>query len=96
MRRSFSFKRGEKNSVNRAYRQLVDRCLARRYRLTDSFFALAQHLDPVNLQPVLDLAKTANVEIMTHTWNEPEYDLLMSDAFPRLSKGIEIASYAGL
>lgn len=96
VRRSFSFQRGQKNVVNRAYRQVVDRCLARRYRLTDSFFALAQHLETVSLKSVLDLARTTNVEIMTHTWNRPEYDLLMSDAFPRLSTGIEMASYAAL
>lgn len=96
VRRSFSFQSGEKSFFNRTYRRVVDRSLARRHRLTDSFFALAQHLDHVSLQPVLDLARKSNVEIMTHTWNRPEYDLLMSDAFPRLSAGIEIGSYARL
>jgi len=96
VRRSFSFQPGEKNPANRAYRRVVDRSLARRYRLTDSFFALAQHLKPESLAPVFDLARTANVEVMTHTWNRAEYDLLMSEGFPRLSKGIQLASYTRL
>ena len=96
VRRSFSFQRGEKNPANRAYRRMVDRSLARRFRLTDSFFALAQHLEPEKLAPVFDLAKTSNVEVMTHPWNRPEYDLLMSDSFAQLAKGMQMASYAQL
>ena len=96
VRRSFSFQRGEKNSLNRAYRRIVDRSLTKRHRLTDSFFALAQHLQPDALAPVMDLARSTNVEVMTHTWNRPEYDLLMGEAFPRLSQGIELAGYARL
>lgn len=96
VRRSFSFQRGQKNPVNRAYRRAVDGCLARRHRLTDSFFALAQHLDSDRLAGVLDIARTTNVEVMTHTWNRPEYDLLMSEKFSSLSRGVEMASYAML
>ena len=54
--------------------------------LIDSFFALAQHLEQADLKPVLDLARSANVEIMTHTWNRPEYDLderCLPAPFPR-------------
>lgn len=96
VRRSFSFQRGEKNPANRAYRRVVDWSLMRRHRLTDSFFALAQHLQTESLAPLFDLARTSNVEVMTHTWNRPEYDLLMSDAVPHLSQGIKMASYARL
>lgn len=42
MRRNFSFWAGEKNWLNRTYRALVDRWLARRYLLTDYFFDLTQ------------------------------------------------------
>ncbi len=96
VRRSFSFQRGQKDPVNRAYRRIVDRRLASRHHLTDSFFALAQHLDPARLAGVFDLARTTNVEVMTHTWNQPEYDLLMSETFSSLSKGVRMASYAKL
>jgi hypothetical protein len=37
MRRKFSFWPGEKSTLNRAYRMLVDRWLARRSRLVDYF-----------------------------------------------------------
>ena len=44
IRRNFSFWPGEKSWLNRAYRSLVDRWLARRYRLTDYFFDLTQSI----------------------------------------------------
>src|SRR5262249_35474256 len=44
VRRSFSFDAGERIFFNLCYRRIVDRLLSRRYLLTDSFFALAQHL----------------------------------------------------
>ena len=42
VRRSFSFWPGEKSFLNRTYRRFIDAWLARRYRLTDFFFALSQ------------------------------------------------------
>ena len=96
VRRSFSFKPGEKGLLNRLYRRVVDRRLANRYRLTDFFFALSQHLGPARLAPLFALARTAKVELMTHTWNQLEYDCLMSDSFRQLADGIEVRSYAGL
>ncbi len=38
VRRSFSFKSGEKSIFNRAYRRVVDSMLARSYKSTDFFF----------------------------------------------------------
>ena len=48
LRRNFSFWPGEKSLLNRAYRGLVDRWLARRYRLTDYFFDLTQCIEGKN------------------------------------------------
>ena len=45
MRRNFSFWPGEKSLLNRTYRGLVDRWLARRYRLADYFFDLTQCIE---------------------------------------------------
>ena len=45
LRRNFSFWPGEKGFLNRAYRGLVDRWLARRYRLADYFFDLTQCIE---------------------------------------------------
>jgi predicted glycoside hydrolase/deacetylase ChbG (UPF0249 family) len=96
VRRSFSFQPGEKNWLNLLYRRVVDQSLARRYRLTDFFFALSQHLSPTELAPLFALARTASVELMTHAWNPSEYDCLMSDAFRDLCGGVVVRGYEGL
>src|SRR6266568_8142119 len=81
MRRNFSFCRGEKGFVNRTYRSLVDEWLGRRYRLTDYFFGLAECLQTKRLKRVSELARAANVELMTHPVNADEYNWLTSDRY---------------
>jgi predicted glycoside hydrolase/deacetylase ChbG (UPF0249 family) len=81
VRRSFSFRPGQKSLINRAYRGVVDRRLACRYRLTDFFFALSSNLERAKLQAILAFSRTANVELMTHTWNQSEFNWLMSEAY---------------
>jgi predicted glycoside hydrolase/deacetylase ChbG (UPF0249 family) len=78
VRRNFTFAPEEKGLVNRAYRRLVDTCLGRRYVLTDYFFSLEQCLSGRGrpLRRVVDLAKVANVEIMTHPRKSEEFDYL--------------------
>src|SRR5947209_3898299 len=66
VRRNFSFWPGEKNLLNRTYRHLIDRSLARRYQLTDFFFSLQQCLQHDRLDRVFELSQTAIVELMTH------------------------------
>ena len=96
VRRSFSFRPGEKSKINRLYRAAVDRRLARRHRLTDYFFALAQQLGPHRLEQVLQLARDANVELMTHPQVQNEYDFLMSDNYGRAVAGVQLAGYEAL
>jgi chitin disaccharide deacetylase len=96
VRRSFSFRPGEKSLLNRIYRAAVDRRLARRHRLTDHFFALAQHFGPGRLERVMDLAKHANVELMTHPEVQKEYDFLMADEFGRALSEVRLAGYDAL
>lgn len=96
VRRSFSFRSGEKSFLNRAYRQIVDRHLARHYQMTGYFFGLETALAAGNPQDIFDLARTADVELMTHAWNQAEYDWLMGDAFLRCSGGVTLRGYAGL
>jgi predicted glycoside hydrolase/deacetylase ChbG (UPF0249 family) len=94
MRRNFSFWPGEKSLLNRAYRGLVDRWLARRYRLTDYFFCLFQCIREKKLDRVEALAKSSNVELMTHPIVQPEAEYLMSDAFRELLERLEVGGYA--
>ena len=58
VRRSFTFGRGQKSSVNRLYRSSIDCFLKMKYQTTDFFFALSQHLPVTRLSPVVDLART--------------------------------------
>jgi hypothetical protein len=96
IRRSFSFAPGEKSLANRIYRAGVDRCLARRHRLTDYFFALSQHMSRARLEQVVNLARVANVELMTHPQREDEFELLMGDEFRRAISGIRLAGFEAL
>src|SRR6266700_1630045 len=94
LRRNFSFWPGEKSMLNRTYRWLVDRWLACRYRLTDYFFDLTQCIEENKLGRVASLAKSSNVELMTHPIVNGEEVYLMSDEFRELLQRLEIGDYA--
>ena len=94
LRRNFSFWPGEKGFLNRAYRGLVDRWLARRYRLADYFFDLTQCIEGKKLDRVAALAKSSNVELMTHPIVNGEEEYLMSDEFQVILQRLEIGGYA--
>jgi predicted glycoside hydrolase/deacetylase ChbG (UPF0249 family) len=94
MRRNFSFWPGEKSLLNRTYRWLVDRWLARRYRLPDYFFDLTQCIRDKKLDRVAALAKTSNVELMTHPVDQVESDYLMNDEFRTVLQHLDVGGYA--
>jgi predicted glycoside hydrolase/deacetylase ChbG (UPF0249 family) len=94
VRRNFSFWPGEKTRLNRAYRALVDRWLARRYELTDYFFDLTQCVEQKKLDRVAHLARSRNVELMTHPIVNGEEEYLMSDEFRVILQNVEIRGYA--
>ena len=94
MRRNFSFWPGEKSILNRTYRWLVDRWLACRYRLTDYFFDLTQCIQGKKLDRVAALAKSSNVELMTHPIVNEEEEYLMSDEFKVMLQRLKIGGYA--
>jgi predicted glycoside hydrolase/deacetylase ChbG (UPF0249 family) len=94
IRRNFSFWPGEKSLLNRTYRALVDRWLSRRYQLPDYFFDLAQCLQGKKLDRVATLAKSNNVELMTHPIVRMESEFLMSDEFLEMLQHLDVGSYA--
>jgi predicted glycoside hydrolase/deacetylase ChbG (UPF0249 family) len=94
MRRNFSFWAGEKSWVNRTYRALADRWLARRYQLPDYFFDLTQCIQEKKLDRVIALAKSSNVELMTHPIVASEAAYLMSYEFAAILRKIEKGTYA--
>ena len=94
MRRNFSFWPGEKSWLNRTYRALVDRWLSRRYQLPDYFFDLTQCIQQKKLDRVTALAKSSNVELMTHPRVPMESEYLMSDQFQAALQGLKIGGFA--
>jgi chitin disaccharide deacetylase len=94
LRRNFSFWPGEKSILNRTYRWLADRWLARRYCLADYFFDLTQCMEEKKLDRVAALAKSSNVELMTHPIVNKEEAYLMSDEFQEILQRLEIGHYA--
>ena len=94
MRRNFSFWPGEKSLLNRTYRGLVDRWLARRYRLPDYFFDLTQSIREKKLDRVAALAKSNSVELMTHPIVGEETEYLLSDEFRLILERLEVGGYA--
>jgi predicted glycoside hydrolase/deacetylase ChbG (UPF0249 family) len=96
VRRSFSFRPGERGFVNRWYRSAVDRSLMRRHRMTDYFFSLSDHLAPDRFERVISLASKANVELMVHPQRPAEHDFLMGDAYAEALSHVRLAGYDDL
>lgn len=91
VRRSFSFDRGERSPFNHLYRNLVDRGLARRHRLTDYFFSLPP-LEPASrLQRMFALARQFSVEVETHPVNPEEHRYLTGGEFFRHMGDLSVA-----
>jgi hypothetical protein len=76
VRRNFSFDRGEKSFGNHVYRNLVDRLLARRHRVTDYFFSLPPLEPESRLRRIYSLARRSTVEVETHPVNPNEHRYL--------------------
>jgi predicted glycoside hydrolase/deacetylase ChbG (UPF0249 family) len=98
VRRNFTFARGEKGLLNRAYRRLVDTCLRRHYALTDYFFSLEHCLSGKGrtLRQVADLGKSADVEIMTHPSNSSEFRYLSGQKYLDVLGRARTGTYAEL
>jgi predicted glycoside hydrolase/deacetylase ChbG (UPF0249 family) len=94
VRKNFSFSTGEKGFVNRLYRKWVDRLLARRYRVTDYFFALPDCMAGGRLERLAAFAKESTVELMTHPVRPDEFAFLMGNSFRELLSALKTGTYA--
>ena len=91
VRRNFSFRAGEKNSVNRFYRKFIDRRLAKKHRLVDFFFSLPP-LEPVSrLERIFSLARQFVLELETHPINSVEHRFLTGGEIQRCIGDLKIA-----
>ena len=93
VRRSFSFRRGEKSLLNRIYRKHVDAVLSRRHRLTDYFFSLEPLGDTARLVHIFALARTSVVEVEVHPVIPCEYTFLLAPDFQRLTAGLAVGPH---
>jgi hypothetical protein len=84
VRRNFSFGPGEKGLINRCYRRLVDRRLAKRHRLGEFFFSLSQQHTIPQLRRVAALARSYDVELLVHPHVNIEFEMLLSDEFAEI------------
>jgi predicted glycoside hydrolase/deacetylase ChbG (UPF0249 family) len=93
IRRNFSFWPGEKSWLNRSYRALVDRWLARRYQMADYFFDLSQSIREKKLDRIIALAKSRKVELMTHPIVRMEFEYLLGDEFQAMLRRLEVGGF---
>jgi predicted glycoside hydrolase/deacetylase ChbG (UPF0249 family) len=96
MRRNFTFAAGEKGFVNRTYREMVDRRLARRHLLTDYFFSLPPLEPKERLRRIFASALQSVVELETHPVNTAEYHFLTGAEIFRWTDAARIQSFRSL
>jgi hypothetical protein len=90
VRRNFSFQPGEKGTLNRTYRRLVDDRLSRRHHLADYFFSLAPLGPPARLERIFSLARHHVIELETHPVNQDEYRFFMDGEIFDRAAGVRI------
>lgn len=95
VRRNFTFETREKGLLNRTYRRIVDRELARRHRLRDLFFSIAP-IEPGRLERIYLLSQQFIVEVETHPVEPNEYRYLTGGAMFRELGDIQIARHGAL
>jgi predicted glycoside hydrolase/deacetylase ChbG (UPF0249 family) len=90
VRRSFSFRPGEKSFWNRHYRGLADRVLERRHKMTDLFFSLPPLVPSDRLDQIFSLASRFTVEVETHPVQPEEHQFLTTGQIFRLAQNIPV------
>ena len=91
VRRSFSFRSGEKGNINRLYRAAVNHLLAERHRVTDYFFALPPLQPQSRLDEIFSIARRHVVEVETHPVDREEYEFLTTGEVFRGVADLQIA-----
>ena len=91
VRRNLSFKAGEKSHLNRLYRGLQDRWLARRHPLADYLFDMQILNQQHQWARIQELAAHFDVEVETHPIRDEEYGFLLSEEFARLADRVAVA-----
>jgi predicted glycoside hydrolase/deacetylase ChbG (UPF0249 family) len=96
VRRSFSFRPGEKNWLNRAYRSWLDRRVCKRHRSTDCFFALSQNATAEKLAFIANVAHKQDVELMTHPAMQPDQAIMRSKPYAEMLAAAHVGTFTRL
>jgi predicted glycoside hydrolase/deacetylase ChbG (UPF0249 family) len=96
IRRSFTFRRGEKSFVNRLYRRQIDKWVTRYHISTDSFFSIEPISDRHRIEKIVHLALSSDVELMVHPAEVGQFDYLMSSEFLYFIQDVPKGSYRSL
>jgi chitin disaccharide deacetylase len=91
VRRNLTFQSGEKSFLNRLYRRMQDRRLARRHHLADYFFNLHPVVPRARLMRIFEMGIRFIVEIETHSLREEEYRFLVNGEIQRCAGDVRIA-----
>lgn len=93
VRRSFTFRPGEKSVHNLLYRRLIDAWINRHFKCLDLFYSIDPVEDEPRLRAILSLARSFNVELMVHPASAKQYALLMSGVFNAMIRDLQLGSF---
>lgn len=96
IRRTYSFRRGEKGIANRFYRYLQNFHISNRFVTTDTFFSIDPIQNLERIKKIVERAAYENVEIGVHPENEDEKEFLLSDRFLSLMRLARTGPYLSL
>jgi predicted glycoside hydrolase/deacetylase ChbG (UPF0249 family) len=96
LRRNFSFAPGERSFLNRWYRGVGDRRIARRHLVLDYLFYLPAPGQTERLENILSLARAYTVEMETHPARPEEMCFLLSKSMSKLTQTVHLSTYSGL
>lgn len=96
VRRSFTFMKGERHTVNRVYRRGVDALVKRRYITTDMFFASNPSEQQSSLKRKVELAENHDVELMVHLSSQRDLEYLMQQNFIDIISEVPRGTYQDL
>ena len=96
VRRNFTFFAGQKSLLNRWYRALLDRWLARQYSQTAYFFSLLHSLRSGRIADVGAVASHSSVELMTHPIVRQESQWLLGEEYAAAFNAVRKGSYANI
>ena len=101
VRTTFTFKRRQRNAMNRLYRKFISLYVERNYISTNNFYSLKAIIDDYHnradrLHEIIYLSKNHSIEISVHPEKFDEFRYLMSGEFSAFLDKVKIGKYTDL